>query len=428
MNGSALGDGTILMNVLLLKERYMEILPIYKRVIGLDVHQNKISACAISEQPDGTVGVELREFGGFKRDRRALAEWARDVAPDVVVMESTGIYWKSPYAALEKVGIAAWVVNARHVKTVPGRKTDVADAQWLATLARTGLVRASFIPPAEIRHLRLIARQRQKLGGMLASEKNRLHKLLADAGIRLNVLVSDLHGQAGRIMVKALIDGQPMAAILDRAGRLHATRAELFEALQPEELSAKHLFVLREVMAHIEYLESAMSRFEQTLIDGLSAWQPQLVLLQTIPGIDRMGAAMLLVEIGTDMASFGSAERLASWVGICPGNNESAGKRKSGKTRKGNVWARRLLCEFAQAAARSRCALKDKFTALSIRKGHKKSIVALAHKMLRIIYAMLNNGTAYQDRTIDYEALIVQRNAPRWLKMLAKHGYLPTSA
>lgn len=406
----------------------MEITAIHKRVIGLDVHQNKISACAVAEQPDGTVAVVHREFGGYKRDRRALAQWARDFAADVVVMESTGIYWKSPYAALEKAGIVAWVVNARHVKTVPGRKTDIADAQWLATLARAGLVRASFIPAADIRHLRLIARQRQKLGGMLASEKNRLHKLLADAGIRLSVLVSDIHGQAGRAMVKALIAGKPVAGILDCAGRLRATREELFEALQPEELSDRHLFVLAEVMAHIEYLESAMSRFEQTLLAGLSAWQPLLVLLQTVPGIDRMGAAMLLVEIGPDMASFGSAERLASWVGICPGNNESAGKRKSGRTRKGNAWVRRLLCEFAQAAARSRCALKDKFAALSIRKGHKKSIVALAHKMLRIVYAMLTNGAHYQDRSVDYEALVVQRNAPRWIKMLAKHGYIPAAA
>lgn len=366
----------------------MDITPIHKRVIGLDIHQNKISACSLAEQADGSVIIEQREFGGFKRDRQALAQWCREFAPDIAVMESTGIYWKSPYAALEKVGIVAWVVNARHVKTVPGRKTDVADAQWLATLARAGLVRASFIPLADVRYLRLIARQRQKLCGMLASEKNRLHKLLADAGIRLNVVVSDIHGQAGRAMVKALIAGKPISQVLDCAGRLRATRAELFEALQPEELSARHLFVLAEVMAHIEYLEIAMARFERELLAGLKAWQPQLVLLQTIPGIDVMGAAMLLVEIGPDMASFGSAQRLASWVGICPGNNESAGKRMSGRTRKGNAWVRRLLCEFAQAAARSRCALKDKFTALSVRKGHKKSIVALAHKMLRIIHAM----------------------------------------
>ena len=406
----------------------MEITPIYKRVIGLDVHQAKISACAVAEQADGTVTVEHREFGAFKRDRRALAQWAREVGADIVVMESTGIYWKSPYAALETVGIAAWVVNARHVKNVPGRKTDVADAQWLATLARAGLLRQSFIPPANIRHLRLIARQRQKLGGMLASEKNRLHKLLADAGIRLNVVVSDIHGQAGRAMVKALIEGRSVNEVLNLAGRLRASREQLFDALQPEELSGPHVFVLNEVMAHIEELEARMMRFDQALIQGLDAWRPQLILLQTIPGIDLMGAAMLLVEIGTDMNSFGSGERLASWVGICPGNNESAGKRKSGKTRKGNAWVRRLLCEFAQAAARSRCALKDKFAALSIRKGHKKSIVALAHKMLRTLFAMLKNHTPYRDKVVDYEALSVQRNAPRWIKMLVKHGFMPANA
>jgi transposase len=405
----------------------MELKPIYRRVIGLDIHQAKISACAVSEQSDGSVVIEMQEFGGFKRDRRALAQWAKSFDPEIVVMESTGIYWKSPYAALESVGIAAWVVNARHVKTVPGRKTDVADAQWLATLARAGLLRGSFIPPAHIRHLRLIARQRQKLGGMLASEKNRLHKILSDAGIRLGVLVSDIHGQAARAMIKAIIAGKPMASVLELAGRLRASRSELFEALQPEELSAAHLFVLDEIMTHIEEIEARMGRFEQMLLQGLSAWQPQLTLLQTIPGIDQMGAAMLLVEISTDMDSFGSAEKLASWVGICPGNNESAGKRKSGKTRKGNAWVRRLLCEFAQAASRSRCALKDKFAALSIRKGHKKSIVALAHKMLRIIFAMLKNNKPYHDRAIDYEALSVQKNAPRWLKMLKKHGFLPAT-
>ncbi len=406
----------------------MELKPIYRRVIGLDIHQAKISACAVSEQSDGSVVVEMQEFGGFKRDRRTLAQWVKSFDPEIVVMESTGIYWKSPYAALERVGIAAWVVNARHVKTVPGRKTDVADAQWLATLARAGLLRGSFIPPANIRYLRLIARQRQKLGGMLASEKNRLHKILSDAGIRLGVLVSDIHGQAARAMVKAIIAGKSMAEVLDLSGRLRASRTELFEALQPEELSACHLFVLAEIMEHIEELEARMGRFEQTLLQGLSAWQPQLRLLQTIPGIDQMGAAMLLVEISTNMDSFGSAEKLASWVGICPGNNESAGKRKSGKTRKGNAWVRRLLCEFAQAASRSRCALKDKFAALSIRKGHKKSIVALAHKMLRIIFAILKDNKPYHDRAVDYEALSVQRNAPRWLRMLTKYGFLPPNA
>ena len=402
----------------------MEITPIYPRVMGLDVHQAKITACAIAEQADGTVTVEQREFGAFRRDRRALAAWAQAFGPAVVVMESTGIYWKSPYAALERVGIQAWVVNARHVTAVPGRKTDIADAQWLAILARAGLLRGSFIPPAELRQLRLIARQRQKLGGMLASEKNRLHKILTDAGIRLHVLVADLHGQAGRAMVKAIIADEPPAEILKHRGRLKASRQELFEALQTEDLSPAHRFVLAETLSHIEELEARMQRFERQLLNGLTPWQSLLVLLQTVPGIDQIGAALLLVEIGTKMAAFGSAERLASWVGICPGNHESAGKRHSGKTRRGNAWVRRLLCEFAQAAARSRCALRDKFNALKIRKGHKKAIVALGHKLLRIIYAILSRHTPYQDRTVDYEALMVQRNAPRWIKMLRKHGFI----
>ena len=406
----------------------MELTPIYKRVIGLDVHQAQISACAIIEQPDGSVLVERREFGGFKRDRKALAQWARGIEPDVVVMESTGIYWKSPFAALESQGIVAWVVNARHVKAVPGRKTDVADAQWLATLARAGLLRASFVAKADLRSLRHMARQRQKLSGMLASEKNRLHKLLTDAGIRLGVVVSDLHGQSARAMVKAIIAGKSVPEVLSLASkRLRASREEIFDALQAEDLTGVHRFVLTEIMAHIEELEARMDRFDKELLRLLVelGYETPLRLLQTLPGIDLIGAAMLLVELGADMSVFGSAARLASWVGICPGNNESAGKRKSGRIRKGNVWVRRLLCEFAQAAARSRCALKDKFAALSVRKGHKRSIIALAHKMLRTIYAMLSKNTHYVDKTVDYEALMVARNAPRWIKMLVKHGFVP---
>jgi transposase len=286
------------------------------------------------------VEVAKRDFGAFKRDRRALAQWALEVKPEVVVMESTGVYWKSPFAALEAVGIIAWVVNARHVKAVPGRKTDMADAQWLATLARAGLLRASFIPPLQMRQLRLVARQRQKLVGMCSAEKNRLHKVLVDAGIRLNVVVGDIHGTAARAMVKALLADQPMHEVLDLKGRLRASREELFEALDAEQFSAVHRFVADEIVQHIEQIEQRIARMDEYLLKGLQACQPQLKLLQTLPGIDLQGAAMLLVEIGADMAAFGSAERLASWVGICPGNNESAGKRKTGRIRKGNAWVR----------------------------------------------------------------------------------------
>jgi len=406
----------------------MELTPIHKRVIALDVHQAKITACAIVEHDDGRQEMTKLDFGAFKRDRRALAQWALQIRPEVVVMESTGVYWKSPLAALEAVGIIAWVVNARHVKAVPGRKTDMADAQWLATLARAGLLRASFIPRVDFRRLRLVARQRHKLVGMLSAEKNRLHKVLDDAGIRLNVLVSDVHGQSARAMTKALIQGLPISEILDLKGRLGASREELFEASSTEQFSATHAFVAAEIMQHIEYIEQRVARMDEHLLARLEAWQPQLNLLQTIPGVDQVVAAMLLVEIGADMSAFGSAERLASWVGICPGNYESAGKRKSGKIRKGNAWVRRLLCEFAQAAARTQCALKAKFASLAICKGRKKSVIALAHKMLRTNYARLSSGTHYEDKTVDYEAISVARNAPRWIRMLRKHGFIGQTA
>lgn len=406
----------------------MELTALHKRVIGLDVHQAQITACAIIEDADGTVRIEQRQFGAFKRDRRALADWAAALSPDEVVMESTGIYWKSPYAALEAVGIRAQVVNARHVKNVPGRKTDVGDAQWLATLARAGLLRGSFVPPAKLRELRLISRQRQKLVGQLASEKNRLHKVLTDGGVRLGVVVSDLHGQSARAMVKAIIDEQPPHEVLKLASRrLKASREEIFDALQGE-LTDSHRFVLDELMRHIEEIEARIARFDARLLDGLTDERNALALLQTLPGVDLIGAAMLLVEIGTDMDAFGNADRLASWVGICPGNNESAGKRKSAHVRKGNPYVRRLLCEFAHAASRTQSVFQSKFQSLIVRRGHKRAIVALAHKLLRTIFFMLNRGEHYRDSATDYEALSVQRNAPRWIKALTKFGFIPQLA
>lgn len=404
----------------------MELAPIYKRIIGLDVHQAQITACAIVEEADGSTRMEFRQFGTFKKDRRALALWSASFRPEQVVMESTGIYWKSPFAALEAAGLQPLVVNSKHVKNVPGRKTDIGDAQWLATLARAGLLRNSFVPPTQLRELRLISRQRQKLVGTLASEKNRLHKTLTDGGIRLGVVVSDVHGKSARAMIKALISGRSTQEVLNHASRrLKASREELFDALQGE-LTDSHIFVLAELMAHIEEIEARIARFDRRLLDGLTSHQQQLAWLQTIPGVDLIGAAMLIVEIGTDMDAFGSAEQLASWTGLCPGNNESAGKRKSGKIRRGNPYVRRLFCEFAQAASRSASVFKLKFQALVIRRGHKRSIIAIAHKMLRTIFVMLKRGEYFRDSSVDYEALSVKRNMPRWIKAMAKFGVTPT--
>ena len=295
--------------------------------------------------------------------------------------------------------------------------------------SRAGLLRGSFIPPAKLRELRLIARQRQKLVGQLASEKNRLHKVLTDGGIRLGVVVFDLHGQSARAMVRALIAGQPPHEVMRRAsGRLKAGREDIFDALQGE-LSASHRFVLDELMHHIEEIEARIARFDTRLLAELDGERNALALLQTLPGVDLMGAAMLLVEIGTDMDVFGSADRLASWVGICPGNNESAGKRQSGRVRKGNLYVRRLLCEFAHAASRATSVFKSKFQSLVVRRGYKRAIIAMGHKILRTLFFMLKRGEHYRDSATDYEALSVRRNAPRWIEALTELGFInPVSA
>lgn len=406
----------------------MELNPIFDRVVGLDVHQAQVTACALINEPDGTLTTEHRQFGAFKRDRRALADWVASMAPDQVVMESTGIYWKSPYAALERRGIAALVVNARHIKQVPGRKTDIGDAQWLATLARAGLLRGSFVPPERLRELRHVARQRVKQVEMLANEKNRLHKILTDAGIRLSVVVSDVHGTTARAMTEALIAGRTPEQVLQLAGRrLKASRTQLLEALQGE-LSPAHCFVAEELLAHIKTLEARIARFETFLFDGLAEQANVLEILQTIPGIDRVGAAQLIVEIGTDMRAFGNADRLASWAGVCPGNNESAGKRKSGRVRKGNPYVRRLLCEFAHAASRTQSVFKSKFESLMVRRGYKRAIIAIAHKLLRTAFYMIQRQQPYRDSSVDYQELSVKRNAPRWIKMLIQYGYIQAPA
>jgi len=402
----------------------MELTAIYRCVAALDVHQAKLTVCVMSENEQGEIVTEIREFGAFKRDRREMAAWVASFHPELVVMESTGIYWKSPYAALEWHGLNLAVVNARHVKQVPGRKTDINDAQWLAILARSGLLRGGFVPPRQFREYRLIARQLQKLTDIAAGEKNRLHKALTDAGIRLSVVVSDVYGKSAKTMIMGLLNGKTPEQLLGYADpRLKATPDELREALEGD-LSDSHRFVIGELMAHIDELEARVARFRQTLLSDLSPYQAILNNLQTLPGIDELSAAMLLVEIGDDMSAFGSPAKLVSWAGVCPGQNESAGKRKSARARKGNPYLRRILCEAANAASRTRCSLQEKFKSLMIRRGRKRAIVAIAHKLLKTVFLLIQRGDYYRDAATDYEALTVQRNAPRWIKKLIQYGYI----
>jgi len=399
--------------------------PIVKRCAGLDVHKMAVTATILLEQEDGNLKEETREFGTFRKHKRQLCRWLKRYEIELVIMESTGIYWKSIYASLEDAEIKAYVVNARYVKQVPGRKTDVLDSQWLASLGRFGLLKPSFIPPKDLRELRLITRQQMKLQSMLAAEKNRLHKALDDAGIRLGGVVSDINGVSAREIISGLIEGKPLRDLMQCVrGRLKAKIPELRDSLD-ETLGERHCFLLQSIQNHIRYLEHQLKEMNEYVFAAMSPYQQQWEILQTLPGIDKISAAILIVEIGIDMECFGKKERLVSWAGMCPGNNESAGKKKSGRARKGNRSVRRILCEVSNAARKTNSQFKGKYQGLVIRRGHKRTIIALGHKMLRIIYSLLKNNQPYHDPEIDYEALVVHRNAPRWLQALKKFGYLP---
>jgi len=401
---------------------------IVKRVAGLDVHKMVIVATVLLTQGDGEIRKETREFRTFRKHRRQLVRWLNRFGIELVVMESTGIFWKSIFETLETAGIKTCVVNARHVKNVPGRKTDVMDSEWLATLARAGLLKPSFIPPKDLRELRLIGRHRMKLHGMLAGEKNRLHKILDDAGIRLSGVVSDINGVSAKEMVTGLIENKPVdELILCARDRLKAKAEELRDSLS-ESISERHKFLLQKIQNHIQHLEQEIREMDDYLFAAMTPYQEQWSIMQTLPGVDKFSAAMLIIEIGTDMEQFGNSGQLASWAGMCPGNNESAGKRKSGRARKGNRSVRRILCEVANAARKTNSQFKGKYQGLVIRRGHKRAIIAVGHKILRVIYSMLKNNQPYWDPEIDYEALTVKRNAPRWLRALKKYGYLPAEA
>lgn len=396
---------------------------LHKRVAGIDVHRMKHVVTVLIEDEAGNLTRQAREFGGFKRDLKALAAWLRELAVELVILESTGIYWKSVHARLEEVGLRIWLVNAHHVKHVPGHKTDIADSEWLAQLGRYGLVRASFIPPKDLRELRLVSRYRRKLENNRAAETNRLHKLLDDAGIKLGGLVSDINGQAASAMVDGLIDGLAPSELIKLSGRLKAPREDLLASLEGD-LSARHRLVLEEIREHLHELERHLEKLDAYLRDAMVPYAWAWTLLQTIPGIDEIAAALILIEIGDDLSHFGNADRFASWAALCPGNHESAGKRKSGKTRKGNAVIRYLLCEAANGAIRTQSVFREKYKGLMVRRGHKKAIVAIAHKMIRTIYFMFTRRETYHDTGFDYAAANVKKNAPRWIKALETHGFV----
>jgi transposase len=300
-----------------------------KGVAGLDVHKKTVMCTILTGKEGGNLKKITQEFSTFQDDLKRLAKLLYAHEVELAVMESTGIYWKCVYEQIEEMGIPCYVVNARHIKNVPGRKTDVCDSEWLAELARCGLLRPSFVPPKDFREIRMLTRYRKKVIGMLGSEKNRLHKILESGGIKLGAVVSDIDGVSAREMIAAIIkESHTPEQIAQMArGRLKSKETDLVKSLKGR-LSDRHLFLLKKIQDHMKWLENHIEQIDSQVEKAMIPYKEDWQILQTIPGVDKISAAMLLSEIGVNMDCFGNKDRLSSWAGMCPGNNQSANKKK----------------------------------------------------------------------------------------------------
>lgn len=365
---------------------------------GLDVHQATVVACLLMVSRNGEVHKQMRTYGTTTRELLSLRQWLLSEGCTHVAMESTGVYWKPVYAILEGA-LEIVVANAQDVKKVPGRKSDVKDAEWLADLLCHGLLRSSFVPPKPIRELRDLTRYRRKLVESQTAERNRLLKLLETTNIKLASVACDVFGVSGQLMLKALLEGkaspQEMAQLAKR--RLRSKIPELELALEGK-LEQHHRFLLRLQLDRLQAVEQDLITLEQHIQEKLQPYAAQLTLLQEIPGVDWTLAASIIAELGVDMRVFQSVSQLASWAGVCPGTNESAGKRKSSRIPKGNVYLKTGLVEAANAASRAKGTyLRDKFYRLKARRGYKRATIAVAHKILVAIYHMLSQQVSYND-------------------------------
>ena len=370
-----------------------------ERGCGLDVHQSTVVACLLIVLKNGTVHKNMRTFGTTTRELLSLRAWLLSEGCTHVAMESTGVYWKPVYAILEGGALEIVVANAQHVKKVPGRKTDVKDAEWIADLLCHGLLRSSFVPPKPIRELRDLTRYRRKLVESQTAERNRLLKLLETSNIKLASVATDVFGVSGRLMLRALIEGkattQEMANLAQR--KLRKKIPELEPALEGK-LEEHHRFLLRLQLDRLEAAEADLAVLEQRIQRKLQPYEAQVTLLDEIPGVDWTLAGVIIAELGVDMKVFENVSHLASWAGISPGNNESAGKRKSSRIPKGNVYLKTGLVEAATAAARTKGTyLRDKFYRLKARRGYKRAVVAVAHNILVAIYHMLSHRVCYNE-------------------------------
>ena len=402
------------------------VLDTVARAAGIDVHKMSLTCTVLVEDASGRVESETRQYRTYGAELHLLVDWlaGRDLAR--VVMESTGVFWKAVQRALAEAGVAVWVVNARHVKRVPGRKTDVSDSQWLATLARYGLVNPSFLAPPQLEDLRRLTRLYARMRRVASTLRNMLHRMLDESGLRIGGILTDLFGLSGRNLLDGLVAGRdPEQMMAGVKGKARKKIPALLDALgKGLDEGAKPLVVLLRDM--LDAVERSLADLERRILDAVKRdYELPWTLLQTLPGTGPLAAATLLAEVGDDMDAFGTARRLASWAGMCPGNHESAGKSKGGKRRKGNVYLRRILCEVAHAAARTRDVQFGPYKqGLAIRRGTGRAVVATAHKILRIVFAMLRDGQPYRDPQVDYQARTAIKNKARWLKMLRKANLL----
>lgn len=397
---------------------------VYDCVCGLDVHSASIQAC-VRRMRGGRVQQEVRTFPTMTRDILALADWLAAEGVSHVAMESTGVYWKPIYNLLE--GRAEiLLVNARHVKHVPGRKTDVKDCQWLAQLLQCGLLQGSFVPGRPQRDLRDLTRHRAQLVGQRAAVANRIHKTLEDANIKLGVVASDILGVSGRAMLRALIAGQQtpsqMADLARR--RLRAKIPDLRLALQGS-VTDHHRFVLEALLDQLDDLERRIERFSRRIEELSGPFAAAIQVVAGLPGFDQRSAQNVVAEIGPDMSRFPTDDHLASWAGICPGSNASGGKRKSGKTTKGSRWLRTALVQAAWAASHTKDSyFRAQFRRLVGRRGKKRALVAVAHSLLVVIYHLLRTGRPYHDLGVAYlDTLDSQRIVRSHVRRLESLGY-----
>ena len=399
---------------------------LYSRCAGFDVHKDSVMVCLLIDRSEPII----RRFGTTTQQLLGLRDFLTEHRIRHIAMESTGVYWKPIWNILEE-GFELMLVNAQHIKQVPGRKTDVQDCQWIADLLRHGLIRPSFVPPAPQRDLRELTRQRSQLIAERARVANRIQKMLEDANLKLGSVVTDILGKSSRAMIAALIqdpDADPakLAERLAAAGPLRNKIPQLAAALKGK-LRDHHRFMLRQLLDQADYLNKQIEAFE-TRIDQMMRDDPfaQAVRrLDPIPGINRRAAQAILAEIGHDMSRFASAAHLTSWAGLCPGNDESAGKRRSGRTRFGNRWLKQMLVQCAWAASRTkRSYFHGMYQRIKSRRGHKRALIAIAHAMLGTIWHLLSRASDYVDlATVVKHQADPQRLTRHLIQRLQQLGY-----